>query len=113
VDAQQSAPDQAGSRRRVAHVQENLFRFGALQAGVVPDTSRRKELFRPTGGPGALLVDGDVAGTWRARSTRKALSVSVDPWHRLADHKWDALRLEAERLAEARNAAAAHVNRLD
>jgi Winged helix DNA-binding domain len=80
---------------------------------VVPDTSRRKELFRPTGGPGALLVDGDVAGTWRARSTRKALSVSVDPWHRLADHQWDALRLEAERLAEARNAAAAPVNRLD
>jgi hypothetical protein len=34
---------------------------------LLPDPKRRHEVWRPLAGPGALLVDGEVAGTWRYR----------------------------------------------
>ena len=43
---------------------------------LVPDKARRQEVWRAVSGPGALLVDGEVAGTWRYRRTERELTVT-------------------------------------
>ena len=43
---------------------------------LVPDKARRQEVWRAVSGPGALLVDGEVAGTWRYRRTGRELTVT-------------------------------------
>ena len=48
---------------------------------LVPDRTRRHQVFRPLSGPGALLVDGEVAGTWRYRRTDH--EVTITPFDRL------------------------------
>jgi hypothetical protein len=60
---------------------------------LVPDRTRRHEVFRPLSGPGALLVDGEVAGTWRYR--RGDHAVTITPFDRLDP----ARRARAERRA--------------
>ena len=39
-------------------------------------TARAQEVWRAVSGPGALLVDGEVAGTWRYRRTERELTVT-------------------------------------
>lgn len=43
---------------------------------LVPDSSRRKEVWRALSPPGALLVDGEVAGTWRYRRGEHELTIT-------------------------------------
>jgi hypothetical protein len=45
---------------------------------LVPDARRRQDLWTSRVWPGALLVDGEVAGTWR----RAGATVTVEPWSR-------------------------------
>lgn len=56
---------------------------------LVPDPSHRAELWTPRVWPGALLVDGEVAGTWRRAGRR----VRVQAW-------WDLSAVDRERIAE-------------
>ena len=49
---------------------------GADRELLVPDARRRPELWTPRVWPGALLVDGEVRGTWR----RANEVVEIDPW---------------------------------
>ena len=77
---------------------------------LIPDRSLHKALWRAIGGPGAVLVDGDVAGTWRARKAGKArLELTVDPFAPLPPPVRDAVLPEAERVAAARGAPAVEV----
>lgn len=48
---------------------------------LVPDSKRRGEVWRALSAPGALLVDGEVAGTWRYRRTEHDLTIT--PFDRL------------------------------
>jgi hypothetical protein len=43
---------------------------------LVPDATRRKEVWKALSGPGALLIDGEVAGTWRYRRGPKELTIT-------------------------------------
>jgi hypothetical protein len=43
---------------------------------LVPDKARRQQVWRAISGPGALLVDGEVAGVWRYRRTARELTVT-------------------------------------
>ena len=43
---------------------------------LLPDPDRRKRVFRPSSAPGALLIDGEVAGTWRLHRKKSELTVS-------------------------------------
>jgi len=43
---------------------------------LVPDGKRRSQVWKALSGPGALLVDGEVAGTWRYRRSDGELSIS-------------------------------------
>lgn len=47
---------------------------------VVPDAADRRELWRPIGRPGGLLVDGEIVGSWRPRAKSKKLQVAVKRW---------------------------------
>lgn len=72
---------------------------------VVPDRARQKEIWRVLGNPGALLVNGEVAGVWRARMARKGrLDVTVTPFEPLGRPVRTALDVEARHLATARGA---------
>jgi hypothetical protein len=47
------------------------------RATLTGDRALRSALFRPAGNPGAVLVDGVLRGTWRARTTNGALMVET------------------------------------
>ena len=67
---------------------------GADRELLVPDASRRRQLWTPRVWPGALVVEGEIAGTWR-RANEK---VDVEPWRRLSRAQRDAVVEEAESL---------------
>ena len=61
---------------------------------LIPDAKRRGELWTTRVWPGALLVDGEIVGTWR-RANEK---VSIRTWRRLKQAERDAVVEEAESL---------------
>jgi hypothetical protein len=58
---------------------------------LVPDAKRRPELWTPRVWPGAVLVDGEVRGTWR----RAHDTVTIESWGRLPRGALDAIEAEA------------------
>jgi hypothetical protein len=58
---------------------------------IVPDAKRRAELWTSRVWPGALLVDGDVAGTWRRANER----MTVQAWRPLSAGERQAVEAEA------------------
>ena len=64
------------------------------RALLVPDAARRRELWTPRVWPGAVLVGGNVVGTWR----RAQASVTIHPWQRLSRTAREAVVAEAESL---------------
>lgn len=71
---------------------------------VVPDKARQKEVWRIIGNPGALLVDGEVAGTWRPKKSGNRLDLSVVPFDTVPARIRTAVEADAERVAEVRGA---------
>jgi hypothetical protein len=71
----------------------------------VPDKAHRKALWPVLGSPGGLLVGGEIAGTWRARSAKARLDIVVTPFGRPAKHVRAAVDDEAARVAASRGAA--------
>jgi hypothetical protein len=61
---------------------------------LVPDAERRRALWTPRVWPGAVLVDGEVVGTWR----RAEATVTVEPWRRLSRKAREAVEAEAASL---------------
>jgi hypothetical protein len=64
---------------------------GADRELLVPEARRRPELWTPRVWPGAVLVGGEVAGTWR----RAGAEVAVSAWRRLSRLERDAVEAEA------------------
>jgi hypothetical protein len=64
------------------------------RALLVPDARRRGELWTPRVWPGALLVDGEIVGTWRRDKRRFAIAT----WTKLPTAMRDAVVEEAESL---------------
>jgi hypothetical protein len=67
---------------------------GADRDLLIPDVDRQRELWTPRVWPGALLVDGEIAGTWRRAGT----VLTVRPWRRLSNAERDAVEAEAASL---------------
>jgi hypothetical protein len=61
---------------------------------LVPDARRRGELWTPRVWPGAVLVAGEVVGTWR----RAQAKVSISTWRRLEPSERTAIEAEAASL---------------
>jgi Winged helix DNA-binding domain len=64
---------------------------GAERTLLVPREDGRKRLWTPRVWPGALLVDGEIRGTWR----RAHHSVRIDAWERLSRGAREAVEAEA------------------
>jgi hypothetical protein len=67
---------------------------GADRELLVPDAGRRSRLWTSRVWPGAVLVGGDVAGTWR----RAQAKLTIEPWRRLSTRERDAVEAEARSL---------------
>ena len=67
---------------------------GADRELLVPDADRRNELWMPRVWPGALLVGGELVGTWR----RAHGTVSIQTWRRLSTAARQAVEAEAATL---------------
>ena len=59
---------------------------------LVPDPDRRRALWTPRVWPGAVVIDGEVAGTWR----RAGAVVAIEAWQRLSPAAREAVELEAQ-----------------
>jgi hypothetical protein len=68
--------------------------WGADRTLLVPDGTNRAELWTPRVWPGAVLLDGETAGTWR----RAQETVSVHLWKRPTHGDRDAVEAEAAQL---------------
>jgi winged helix DNA-binding protein len=71
-----------------------LLLQGADRDLLVPDADRRRALWTPRVWPGGLVVEGEVAGTWR----RAGAVMTVQPWWPLSRAERDAVTAEAESL---------------
>ena len=76
---------------------------------LVPDAAVRKRIWKVLGGPGAVLVRGELGGLWRASKKGRKLLVTVEPLGKLARTAQDELAAEAERIAPFRGAASAEL----
>lgn len=74
---------------------------------LVPDKAHQKQVWRILGRRGALLVDGEILGTWQARATGAWLDVKVSPFVPLDVGMFAE---EATRLAAARGLEEARVS---
>jgi hypothetical protein len=67
---------------------------GAERELLVPRADQRPKLWTPRVWPGALLVEGEIRGTWR----RAQHTVQIDAWARLTREMRDAVEAEASTL---------------
>jgi hypothetical protein len=67
---------------------------GADRELLVPDARRRAELWTSRVWPGAVLVNGEIIGTWR----RAHGKLSVEPWRSLSEPEREMVEAEAESL---------------
>ncbi|MDN5789602.1 MAG: winged helix DNA-binding domain-containing protein [Micrococcales bacterium] len=71
---------------------------------LVPDRQRRQQVYRALSGPGALLVDGEIAGIWRYR--RSDREVTIEPYETLDSAREKAAEMSAAVLAASTGDAA-------
>lgn len=67
------------------------LQWGAGRDLLVPDVHRRDALWTSRVWPGAVLVDGEIVGTWR----RSGVDVDITTWARLTVGQRDAVDAEA------------------
>ncbi|RHA43903.1 winged helix DNA-binding domain-containing protein [Cellulomonas rhizosphaerae] len=80
----------------------DLYLQGRDRTVTVPDASRHKALWPTIGRPGAVLVDGEIVGTWRPRAQGRTLALKLDEWEPWDRRTRAAVEHEHERLAEFR-----------
>jgi DNA glycosylase AlkZ-like len=71
-----------------------FLQWGAGRELLVPDAAQRAELWTSRVWPGAVLVAGEIVGTWR----RAQADLSVQVWRRLTRAEREAVEAEAQSL---------------
>jgi hypothetical protein len=89
-----AAPGPAAPARLLPSGDAYFLLQGTDRELLVPDAGRRGALWTPRVWPGGVLVDGEIAGTWR----RADAAMTVQPWRRLSRPERDAVAAEAESL---------------
>lgn len=79
---------------------------------IVPDKAVHKALWPMLGRPGVLFADGEVAGTWRAKSSGAKLTLTVEAFAPLPPAVWTQVEAEAERVAAVRGATTVQVRKV-
>jgi hypothetical protein len=80
---------------------------------IVPDKLAQQALWPVLGRPGALFVDGEIAGVWRPRASGRRLTVKVEAFVPLPPPVWEQIEVEAQRVGAVRGAASVSVVRSD
>jgi Winged helix DNA-binding domain len=80
----------------------DLFLQAKDRSLLVDDPARTKALWPVLGRPGAVLVDGEIAGMWRPRKSGKNFRVHVELWAKPSPTIRDEVSEQAERLAAFR-----------
>lgn len=80
----------------------DLFLQARDRSTLVDDPARARALWPVLGRPGAVLVDGEIAGLWRPRTSGKHLRVYVELWAGTSASVNEAVTEQAERLAAYR-----------
>jgi hypothetical protein len=88
------APDEPAPARLLPSGDAYWLLQGADRELLVPDEAFRPLLWTPRVWPGALLVDGEITGTWR----RANADVSIAPWRVLTAAERDSVESEATAL---------------
>ena len=83
----------------------DLYLQGRDRELLVADAGQRKQLWPVLGRPGAVVVGGEVVGTWRPRQSGKKLGVQVTQWSRWKAAVRAAVQEQAEALAAFRGVA--------
>lgn len=86
-----SAPGPAAPARLLPSGDTWYLLQGADRELLVPDARQRRALWTSRVWPGAMLVEGETAGTWR----RAGHVVTIQPWRRLSRAQCDAVEAEA------------------
>ena len=89
-----AAPRPAASARLLPSGDAYFLLQGRDRELLVPDASRRRALWTSRVWPGAVLVDGEIVGTWR----RALGTVTIQAWRRLSRGARDAVEAEAASL---------------
>jgi hypothetical protein len=92
--AVRAAPQEAAPARLLPSGDPYFLLQGPDRELLVPDAIRRRALWTPRVWPGAVLVDGEISGTWR----RAAGTVTIQTWRRLTRAQRDAVAREAASL---------------
>jgi hypothetical protein len=93
-DAFRQTPEPAAAARLLPSGDAYYLCWGADRDLLVPEPERRDALWTSRVWPGAVMVEGEIVGTWR-RSQHK---VTVQPWRRLARKAVQAVEAEAASL---------------
>ena len=89
------APGTAAAAARLLPSGDAYFLLdGAERELLVPRADQRERLWTPRVWPGALLVEGEIRGTWR----RAQHTVRIDAWTLLSRRAHDAIEAEARAL---------------
>lgn len=92
--ARGSATDDPAPARLLPSGDAYWLRWGASRDLLVAESTHRDELWTPRVWPGAVLVDGEIVGTWRRADNR----VELSPWRRLSASRRRAVEAEASSL---------------
>jgi len=86
-----SQPDPPAPARLLPSGDTYWLCWGADRHLLVPDAGHRDMLWTSRVWPGAVMVDGEIIGTWR----RSRHAVTIQPWHDLPAAARDAVEAEA------------------
>lgn len=92
--AAREAPGPAAPARLLPSGDTYYLCWGANRELLLPDARQRAELWTSRVWPGALLVNGDIVGTWR----RANHLVSIHAWRKLSTTETEAVEAEAASL---------------
>jgi len=84
----------------------DLYLQGRDRELLVPEKAHHVALWPSIGRPGAVLVGGEVVGTWRPRASGSRLALELDPWVPWSAATTAAVAAQHERLATFRGMTA-------
>jgi Winged helix DNA-binding domain len=67
---------------------------------LLPDSAERRQVWTPAANPGVLLIDGEIAGTWRQRSAGSRLTLTITSLRPLPASQLNALKTDARTIAD-------------
>jgi hypothetical protein len=86
------------------------FLQGVEKPLLLPHQPHRADLWRALSSPGAVLVRGEVAGSWRHRQSGDRLKITITQYGTIARADRAALLAEAQEVAKVRGLGAAELD---